>query len=117
TNPQDGQYDIWVGSYNAEVFVPGYLMVSEQAATPSNILSPLIGNGGAVEPPHEHTPVSTPEVSDNGEISGIQHFPNLSVNHVEGRVTYAQTPPVGGEHNPVWLNCGIYDQPVRNENA
>jgi Protein of unknown function (DUF3105) len=32
-------------------------------------------------------------------------------------VDYAQTPPVGGEHNPVWQNCGFYDEPVANENA
>ena len=32
-------------------------------------------------------------------------------------MTYKQNPPVGGDHNPTWLNCGIYGQPVRNENA
>ena len=30
---------------------------------------------------------------------------------------YAQSPPVGGEHNPVWQNCGFYDKPVADENA
>jgi len=37
--------------------------------------------------------------------------------HVTTPVDYPQTPPVGGKHNPVWLNCGIYDSPVPNENA
>jgi hypothetical protein len=37
--------------------------------------------------------------------------------HTEGNVDYAQTPPVGGEHNPVWQNCGFYDKPVTDENA
>ncbi|WP_198954388.1 DUF3105 domain-containing protein [Kineosporia sp. R_H_3] len=37
--------------------------------------------------------------------------------HVTTAVTYPQTPPAGGQHDPTWLNCGIYDQPVRNENA
>jgi hypothetical protein len=37
--------------------------------------------------------------------------------HTEGDVDYAQSPPVGGPHNPVWQNCGFYDQPVRDENA
>ncbi len=37
--------------------------------------------------------------------------------HVTTPVDYPQTPPVGGEHNPVWLNCGIYDSPVPNENV
>ena len=37
--------------------------------------------------------------------------------HVEGDVDYPQSPPVGGKHNPVWQNCGFYDQPVADENA
>jgi hypothetical protein len=37
--------------------------------------------------------------------------------HTEGDVNYEQSPPVGGPHNPVWQNCGFYDQPVRGENA
>lgn len=41
----------------------------------------------------------------------------VSQGHVTTPVAYAQTPPAGGEHAPVWLNCGQYTQPVRNENA
>ena len=37
--------------------------------------------------------------------------------HTEADVDYEQTPPTGGEHNPVWQNEGFYDAPVRNENA
>jgi Protein of unknown function (DUF3105) len=42
--------------------------------------------------------------------------------HRDGKIDYATIPPnvippVGGPHNPVWLNCGIYDQPVADENA
>jgi Protein of unknown function (DUF3105) len=37
--------------------------------------------------------------------------------HTEADVDYKQNPPVGGAHNPVWQNCGYYDQPVRDENA
>ncbi|WP_253202046.1 DUF3105 domain-containing protein [Subtercola sp. PAMC28395] len=48
---------------------------------------------------------------------GVQTFPGLSRNHVSGTVTYAQVPPAGGDHNPVWLNCGVYNQPVPSENA
>jgi hypothetical protein len=50
-------------------------------------------------------------------ITGVVHYDNLQRNHVTTKVTYPQTPPVGGNHNPVWLNCGIYDVPVTNENA
>lgn len=49
-------------------------------------------------------------------IEGVETFDN-SAGHVQGIVDYAQTPPAGGEHNPAWLNCGVYDQPVPNENA
>jgi hypothetical protein len=52
-----------------------------------------------------------------GTISGVVTYSNLARTHVTGPVTYAQNPPVGGPHDPVWLNCGIYTSPVRNENA
>ncbi|WP_438354058.1 DUF3105 domain-containing protein [Microbacterium sp. CJ88] len=50
------------------------------------------------------------------QIDGVQTYQNTS-NHVQGSVTYPQTPPTGGDHNAVWLNCGIYTQPQQNENA
>jgi len=37
--------------------------------------------------------------------------------HTEASVDYEQSPPVGGEHNPVWQNQGFYTEPVRNETA
>ena len=37
--------------------------------------------------------------------------------HTESDVDYEQTPPTGGEHNPVWQNEGFYEEPVRDENA
>ena len=37
--------------------------------------------------------------------------------HTTDEVTYPQTPPVGGPHAPIWLACGAYDEPVRDENA
>lgn len=54
---------------------------------------------------------------DAGKISGVKSYANLSRNHVSGTVNYPQTPPVGGDHNPVPQNCGIYTSPVTNENA
>ena len=49
-------------------------------------------------------------------IRGLMTYRN-SAGHVKGPVTYDQTPPVGGPHDAIWLNCGIYTQPVPNENA
>ena len=35
--------------------------------------------------------------------------------HVPGPVAYSVTPPVGGDHNATWLDCGVYDRPVPPE--
>ncbi len=56
-------------------------------------------------------------VTTQANIPGVQTYSGLSFNHTTSPVQYAQNPPVGGDHAPVWLNCGIYDQPVPNENA
>ena len=37
--------------------------------------------------------------------------------HVTGTVHYNRNPPAGGDHSATWLNCGVYAQPVPNENA
>jgi hypothetical protein len=62
------------------------------------------------------TPRPTATPSASGGIRGLTTYSNTA-GHVQGSVTYDQTPPVGGPHNQVWLNCGIYTQPVPNENA
>lgn len=49
--------------------------------------------------------------------SGVTSYSKLSRNHTEAPVDYPQNPPVGGDHNPVWQNCGFYSKPIRNENA
>jgi hypothetical protein len=41
----------------------------------------------------------------------------LTHNHVAGTVEYAVTPPVGGDHNGVWMNAGVYTKPVPSERA
>lgn len=51
-------------------------------------------------------------------IAGLETFKDIpGGQHVTGPVTYPQTPPVGGPHDPVWQNCGIYTNAIRSENA
>jgi len=57
------------------------------------------------------------EEAAEGDIEGVQTYEDLTFNHVEGEVEYAQNPPVGGDHNGVWQNCGVYSEPVVDENA
>jgi hypothetical protein len=73
---------------------------------------PLSASGAA---PAQPTGASVPGYP--GAPRGTTVYTVSSRDHVVGRVEYAQTPPVGGQHAAEWLNCGIYDQPVPNENA
>ncbi|GAB3784063.1 DUF3105 domain-containing protein [Nocardioides ungokensis] len=57
------------------------------------------------------------EAAVTADLSEVRDYPDLPRDHVEGDVDYAQVPPVGGKHDPVWLDCGAYDAPVRDENA
>lgn len=56
------------------------------------------------------------EEANRPSLDAVETF-KVVQDHVDTPVSYAPTPPVGGEHAPVWLNCGIYDKPVPNENA
>jgi hypothetical protein len=56
-------------------------------------------------------------VSNGGPPSGTETFSETNHSHVIGTVVYDRVPPAGGAHNATPLNCGIYDQPVPNENA
>ena len=56
-----------------------------------------------------------PAVAAN--LDQVKAYEDLRRDHTEDDVDYEQVPPVGGMHDPVWLDCGAYDAPVRDENA
>jgi len=54
------------------------------------------------------------------DIDGLQTFDyGKGQGHVTTEVAYAESPPVGGEHDGVWADCTgtVYDLDIRNENA
>jgi hypothetical protein len=59
--------------------------------------------------------------ADDRELSrppeNVVAYTNVSGDHTPDAVQYDVVPPAGGPHDPVWQNCGFYDQPVRSENA
>lgn len=59
-----------------------------------------------------------PEVTvpDEGPLSGIETYQVLGRTHVETpNVDYPVEPPVGGDHDQAWANCGFYVEPVDTE--
>jgi hypothetical protein len=50
-------------------------------------------------------------------VEGVQEFEIASAAHTADPVDYAQLPPVGGDHHPIWQNCGFYEDPVVDEHA
>lgn len=48
---------------------------------------------------------------------GTDHPGALEHDHVDGPVQYTIAPPVGGPHNGIWMNAGVYTAPVPAERA
>jgi hypothetical protein len=65
----------------------------------------------------KHETSKNDSTAASASLAGVKTYPKQTQKHVQGTVKYAVIPPVGGDHSPVWLNCGIYTSPVPNENA
>jgi hypothetical protein len=61
--------------------------------------------------------VSPPVASPPADLGDVKTYQDLPTTHVDEPVSYDQSPPVGGPHDEQWLACGVYDVPLRNENA
>jgi hypothetical protein len=73
--------------------------------------SPSAGGGGS-------TGGENQVVGDADEgIDGVQAIRVADNTHTESIVDYQLRPPAGGAHNPVWWNCGFYDEPIPDEHA
>lgn len=61
---------------------------------------------------------AAPSASDT-DIDGVQTYTDLSREHTTDAVGYPQSPPVGGDHDPQWVDCTgtVYPEPLRDENA
>ena len=57
------------------------------------------------------------EVQRAIDLSLVETWDITDRTHTTDEVDYAQNPPAGGAHAPIWLACGVYDEPVRDENA
>jgi hypothetical protein len=61
------------------------------------------------------------DLPNNAEVpAGVEFYdvylgPDADRTHTDQAVAYPQDPPVGGPHNPVWSDCGFYDEPIANE--
>jgi hypothetical protein len=80
----------------------------------------LLGAGSSRDPPARTGVASsaTPDGADADEgVDGVVVVRVASRDHVEGSVDYDTYPPAGGDHFPVWQNCGFYDAPVLDEMA
>ncbi len=64
------------------------------------------------------------EAAATQPIEGVEEVPDQSADHVPdlpeptpAPETGTLLPPTGGEHDPVWLNCGVYSEQVPTFNA
>ncbi|WP_295698860.1 DUF3105 domain-containing protein [Lapillicoccus sp.] len=93
-------------------------------ASSSSQVLPTTPTGAATV---EQAPTSVPDTSGISGVlawdttgwpgDGSAHAGALEHDHVEGPVTYAVVPPVGGPHSATWMNAGVYTAPIPSERA
>jgi len=63
------------------------------------------------------TPKGGDPRNDIPALKAVKTYSYVGAQHTTDPVTYTETPPVGGPHDPRWQDCGVYTQQIRNENA
>lgn len=70
------------------------------------------------EPPQTTKPSAKAGDSAGTALPGLEEVTEeLSRAHEDGPLEYETVPPLGGTHNPRWLACDVYDEPVPDEFA
>lgn len=56
---------------------------------------------------------------DTSTLAAVATYDDLPTTHLEigEDHSYAQSPAVGGPHAPVWIECGVHDEPLPEVNA
>ncbi|MCR1781499.1 DUF3105 domain-containing protein [Nocardioides carbamazepini] len=54
---------------------------------------------------------------DTSNLDAVEEYTGLTNQHlaIGADHDYPQSPPVGGDHAPYWLECGVYDEPLPEE--
>ena len=80
-----------------------------RAEVGKNEISNMMPAGG--EKPDAARPL--PENPPNG----IEVYPATTNDTVEGPIDYERHPPTNGDHDPLWQNCGFYEEPIEDRHA
>lgn len=93
------------------------LVVAAVVVVGAVVLSVVTGRGSGEFGWFAYTPGGSEESAVSTDLSEVVVVEQPTTRHLDGDVTYDQTPPAGGDHAPAWLECGVYDEPVPDENA
>jgi hypothetical protein len=55
--------------------------------------------------------------TDIPQLAAVKTYDYVGAQHTTDPVSYAETPPAGGPHNPAWEDCGVYTRQIADENA
>ncbi len=83
------------------------------------VVALVIGGAFIVASSDDDDGGNSAQPGEPADITGVETWSDLSRDHVEGAVDYPMTPPAGGEHSQVWMNCDadVYEEEIPNENA
>lgn len=79
------------------------------------LAAPLLVRALGIETTQEQAAAEAAEVGV--DLSDVVTFEIEDRVHTLDAVEYPQSPPAGGPHAPQWLDCGVYDEVVPEENV